>query len=664
MPPPLPSTELPPQHYRPDIDGLRALAVLPVILCHAGLGCPGGFVGVDVFFVISGYVITSLILREHAAGAFSLRRFWERRIRRIMPALTLVVSLVLAAGWRWYLPEDFIYMAKSVLAQTLMAANFFFWRGGIEYFEMSSDAQALLHTWSLAVEEQFYLVFPLLLTWLLRTRPTRWRRWLLGLAVVSLGLSVLATHSAPHFRAAFYLLPSRAWELLLGALLAGSGGRLSAGGPRRAVSGLAGLALIAWPVIAYTEHTRFPGLAALPPCLGAALIIASGAGGPTPVGRLLAWRPLVLIGLVSYPLYLWHWPLLALARYLHTQPAPLGVPVRLGLLLAAFGLAVLTWKCIETPLRQRRVLRSPRRLFLAAGLASALLFLLAALVYLRKGMPGRYPPRVLALSAARASRAFQEQVDLPRARAGRYIELGPYASSSSGVTPGGGGSTPAPGPGGSMPVRLLLWGDSHAKALAPALHTLCQQHRQRGLLSAYGGTAPVLGYVPPNLKSLHQDAPETARHIVAYAAAQRIPHIILAARWEVYPPTAEFKAALVSTVRTLQAGGARVYLVRDVPAPGFEVPRVVALRTLHGESLDTLGTTPAQHLRAEAPLQSTFDEIARMGATLLDPAPAFLTPHGTCRVVQGEKVLYFDTNHLTVEGAALLTPLFQPLFQE
>ncbi len=663
MPPPLPSTELPPQHYRPDIDGLRALAVLPVILYHAGLGCPGGFVGVDVFFVISGYVITSLILREHAAGTFSLRRFWERRIRRIMPALTLMVALVLAAGWRWYLPEDFIYMAKSVLAQTLMAANFFFWRGGIEYFEMSSDAQALLHTWSLAVEEQFYLVFPLLLTWLLRTRATRWRRWLLGLAAVSLGLSVLATHSAPHFRAAFYLLPARAWELLLGALLAGvGGGRLSASGPRRAVSGLGGLALIAWPVFAYTDHTRFPGLAALPPCLGAALIIASSAGRPSPVGRLLAWRPLVFIGLVSYPLYLWHWPLLTFARYLHTQPAPLGAAVRLGLLLAALGLAVLTWKGIETPLRQRRVLRSPRQLFMAAGLASALFFLLAAGVYRSKGMPGRFPPRVLALSAARASRAFQEQVDLPRARASQYIELGPYASSSSGVTPGSG--TPAPDPGSRMPVRLLLWGDSHAKALAPALHTLCQQHRQRGLLSAYGGTAPVLDYVPPNLKSLHQDAPAAARHIVAYAAAQRIPHIILAARWEVYPPTAEFRAALVRTVSTLQAGGARVYLVKDVPEPGFEVPRVIALRALGGGTLDTLGTTPAQHLRAHAPLQSTFDQLARAGAILLDPAPAFLAPGGSYRVIKDDQVLYFDTNHLTVEGAALLTPLFQPLFQE
>lgn len=630
--------------YRPEVDGLRAVAVLPVVLYHAGLGCPGGFVGVDVFFVISGYVISSLILREVAAGTFSLVPFWERRIRRILPALGMMVAAVLVAGWLFYLPEDLEHLAKSVLAQPLMAANFFFWRSGIGYFHASSDVQPLLHTWSLAVEEQFYLFFPLVLTFLVRRRPGSWRHWILGMAVISLVVCVATSSSVSYLSAAFYLLPSRAWELLVGALLAMHGGWMPASRRMQEAAGTLGLALIAWPVAAYSEQTRFPGLAALLPCLGAALVIASSEGRASLVGRFLSWRPIVFVGLISYPLYLWHWPVLTFAKYLDGQVVESSMVLRLGLMLASLGLAVLSWKFVETPFRQRRWLGGRRGLFLFAGVTSGLFLGLGGAAFLNRGFPERFPAHIQAFSRARTHRAFEEQVDLERAKAGRFVELGSAAHRS-------------------QPVHVFVWGDSHAKAIAPALDMLCREYAQRGMLAAHGGTAPVLHFVPPRLYSLGETAPAMADSAVSFIAAQKVPHVILVARWAVYSPCARFKESLVHTVHTLLQAGARVHVVKDVPAPGFEVPRVVALSAMRGTDLESLGISPQQHQKSEVDMQATFDELARMGAVVLDPADLFLTRQGNYGVVKDGNLLYFDDHHLTTEGASLLEPLFRPLFR-
>src|SRR5437588_3933319 len=208
--------------YRPDIDGLRALAILPVILFHAGLGCTGGLVGVDVFFVISGFLITSLILNEIDGNCFSLVNFWERRIRRIFPALVPVVVAILVAGWFLYLPHDFELLGQSTVAQAVLTSNFFFWRHS-GYFDAASDTMPLLHTWSLAVEEQFYLLFPPLLVFLARCKRRSNALIILCLCIGSFELSVLGTGF--NQSATYYLLPTRAWELLMGALLSAVPGR-------------------------------------------------------------------------------------------------------------------------------------------------------------------------------------------------------------------------------------------------------------------------------------------------------------------------------------------------------------------------------------------------------------------------------------------------------
>jgi len=627
--------------YRPDIDGLRALAVLPVLLYHAKLGCTGGFVGVDVFFVISGYVISSLILKEVAAGSFSMVNFWERRIRRIMPALSVVVTAALAAGWLFYLPDDFAFLGKSLISQAVMAANIFFWRSGTHYFDHGTENKSLLHTWSLAVEEQFYLIFPLLLVFLLRSQPRSWRRWILGIAIVSLAISVMGCYMPQYERLSFYMLPSRAWELLVGALAAAGSKRLTAGKLVGESFGFLGLALIVWSVFFYTDSTRFPGLGALPPCIGTALIIASSDARVSIVGRLLSFRPFVFVGLISYPLYLWHWPLLIWAKYLTGYE--LSTATRIELLLASFLLAVLSWKFVETPFRQRRWLGERSQIFKFAGFTLGMFFVMGSAVYICKGFPARFSAQALAFASAQNSQGFQDQTDLERAKAGRFTELGSASS--------------------SQPIHVLLWGDSHAKSIAPALDTLCKEYSQRGVMSAYGATAPVLNFISTNPGSLRERSPKVAELVAAFVAAQHIKNVVITARWNTYPDSAEFKENLIHTVRTLMNSGAHVYVLKDVPNCGFNVPRITALNALRGIDLEALGTTKEQHQKSEAALEPTFEKLAELGATVMDPSDLFLTSRGSYRIIKDGELLYVDSNHLSLKGAALLVPLLRPLFK-
>ncbi len=311
------------------------MAILPVILYHARLGCPGGFVGVDVFLVISGFLIASILIREIDGGTYSALDFWERRIRRIVPALAVVVVATWAAGWLLFLPMDFKSVGTSIAVQPAMAANVVFWRDA-RYFSPDLETKPLLHTWSLAVEEQFYVGFPLLLVLLAKYRRVPRTMALAGLVAGSFALSVYGSHWHP--TPTFYLLPTRAWELLVGALLATSRGRMPIVPAVREAAGWGGLGLVLYSVARFDDQTRFPGLAALVPCIGAALILLSSEGQASAVGRILGWRPFVFVGWVSYSLYLWHWPVLAFAKYQSTGQQ--GVAIRAAWLLASFGLAV------------------------------------------------------------------------------------------------------------------------------------------------------------------------------------------------------------------------------------------------------------------------------------------------------------------------------------
>ena len=344
--------------YRPEIDGLRAIAVAAVILFHAGFALfSGGFVGVDVFFVISGFLITSIIVEELKTGRFSVLRFYERRARRILPALFMVMAACIPFAYRLLSPDDLKDFAQSLAAICLFASNVLFW-GESGYFDTQAELKPLLHTWSLAVEEQFYVVFPLLLLAAWRLGRGVLLSLIGAIAVVSLFLSVDEVRNFPS--AAFYLLPSRAWQLLVGALASFVADRWQAADVRQSAVRLAheavgwgGMAMIVLALFLFDERTPFPGLNAALPTLGTALVLL-GASDRTSVGRMLAWRPLVGLGLISYSAYLWHQPLFAFTK--HALLADLPTDLAIVLCAATIVLACLSWRYIEQPFRDRSLI--------------------------------------------------------------------------------------------------------------------------------------------------------------------------------------------------------------------------------------------------------------------------------------------------------------------
>ncbi len=373
--------------YRPEIDGLRAVAVLPVILFHAGIeGLSGGFVGVDVFFVISGFLITGIIARELAAGDFSIVRFYERRARRILPALFLVLAASSVAALAIMLPYELKAFGQGLVAVALFVSNILFWQQS-GYFAAASELNPLLHTWSLAVEEQFYIIFPLVLMALWRWKLRAVWMVLATLTVCSLLLADYASTRVPS--ANFFLLPTRAWELGIGALLAlWLMRRPQPSGILAEALGLAGLAAIAVSVLLYGPQTPFPSFHALLPVLGTAAVLYA-AQPATLAGRLLSWKPAVGIGLISYSAYLWHQPLFAFARLTAPETEP---PLWLMLLLAgaSLGLAGLSWRFVERPFRRKDGFgRGAVFSMAAAGNVVAIIF--GFLFVQTAGFPGRYP---------------------------------------------------------------------------------------------------------------------------------------------------------------------------------------------------------------------------------------------------------------------------------
>ena len=364
-------------NYRREIDGLRALAVLPVILFHAGFETfSGGFVGVDVFFVISGYLITTIILAELEQGKFSIVNFYERRARRILPALFLVMLVCIPFALMWFFTNQLKDFSQSLVAVSVFASNILFWHES-GYFDTAAELKPLLHTWSLAVEEQYYVLFPLflMLFWKL---GKRWILLTLGLLfVVSIVVAQWLAYAEPG--AAFYLLPTRGWELLIGAFAAFY---LSKANPKEFGKGLSelggwlGVALILYAVFAYSKATPFPGLFALVPTLGAVLIILF-ANQKNTVGKFVGNKIFVGVGLVSYSAYLWHQPLLAFFKYRNN--GDLDKISASIIIVATFALAVLSLRYIETPVRTKKILVTRSALFVSS--ISAILFFIAVGIY-------------------------------------------------------------------------------------------------------------------------------------------------------------------------------------------------------------------------------------------------------------------------------------------
>jgi peptidoglycan/LPS O-acetylase OafA/YrhL len=371
--------------HRKDIDGLRSLAVVPVILSHAKLPfLSGGFVGVDIFFVISGFLISDIIYNDIRLKKFSVLNFYERRARRIVPALALIMLFSLVAGYITMLPDDFENTSQSVIA-TLLFSNNVLLTITSGYWDIGSDFKPLLHTWSLGVEEQYYFIYPLVLMILLRLKPKLFPYFLVVGIIISFAASVILTPI--YSNSSFYLLHTRAWELLLGALAAYAFTRTSL--PDRANNFLssAGLTLVFASILLFSDKLQYPSYYALLPCTGTALILLFTRPG-TWASRLLSTRLLIGIGLISYSAYLWHQPLFAYARIMSINPPTQLLMV--SLCAVTFPLAYLTWRYVEQPFRDRTRVSS-RFIFLFTVASTAVLGGAAAFVYLTAGIPERVP---------------------------------------------------------------------------------------------------------------------------------------------------------------------------------------------------------------------------------------------------------------------------------
>jgi peptidoglycan/LPS O-acetylase OafA/YrhL len=627
----------PPRPYRPDIDGLRALAVCGVVLYHAGLGVPGGFIGVDVFFVISGFLITGLIVKDLKNQSFSLLDFWERRARRILPALAVVTAATLIAGWFYLMPNDYKHLGSSVIALAALASNIQFWRS-TGYFAAASEEMPLLHTWSLSLEEQFYLLVPLFLMLLFQLKKSSWVRTILILVTIgSLIMAAIGIHHAPS--ATFFLLPFRAWELAVGSLLAITppleGRRI------RATLAWIGLGGILVPYAFYSRNTPFPGISAIPPVIGTALLIWTGMKGlsRTIPNRLLAARPFVWIGLISYSLYLWHWPLFAYYRYLFSKQAPLSVAIALVLVSLLLAWASLVF--VERPFRSRATICS-RPLLFGLSLATVCLLALPSLaIWLKNGAPERMSQEVLRIASGAEDFNFinnHTEADIPD----QLTHLGSPTLPS-----------------------ILVWGDSHAMAILPAVDVACKRQNVGAIAATASSTAPLLDWFKVTQYGLNERAPafgESLLNFLQSSSGDRgISTVILAARWTSYlEPSSEreaFRAALEKTIHKIQSVGCTVYIFREIPAFTTSIPKANAL--FHNLSWPSLLPKIDPHwdsIRTQG-LNEIFLEITSdcPGVRFIDPLPAFSSENGEVHLLDPEGYsTYRDAHHISTHGSLLL----------
>ena len=612
--------------HRDDITGLRAVAILPVLLFHAHVaGFGGGFVGVDVFFVISGFLITGLLQQQAANEAFRYRDFYGRRMRRILPALFAMVAVATPFSLILLSPRNLEHAGLGMMATSAFWSNVLFGQE-THYFDAAATTKPLLHTWSLAIEEQFYLVFPLIMVGLRRWPRARYAT-IAAIAVLSLGVSVghLGT------RGSFFSTPFRFWELALGALLALAPIPM----PRRWMAdleSLVGLGLIAWAVFVFNEQTPFPGPNALVPCLGAAAILHAGIGRPSLVGRLLSLPPVVGIGLISYSLYIWHWPVLVFYRFVNLgDPGAVATAVLLALI---FVLSIVSWRWIEEPFRRRGLIRA-RTIFILAAAGSALMLAVGTLFSSTHGLPGRFPE-----SYIRQTPRYGEHTC--------FLQLGDRQGSwrAQRCTDQAGGSK-----------SVFLWGDSYAAHYAPGLKGLERPLGFNLTQATYAACPPLVGF--PSL--LAPDCPAFNRQAMAAITASRPAVVILSAQWggaesDVYRADPTRLAALVTaTVQALkQAGVKQVLIVGQSPTFTLDVPQLAIGLTM---SRRPLVFQPQFPMVMDPALQAV---AAQQQAVWFAPRTV-LCAGEVCRLADAQgHLLYWDNGHYSPTGSFYLAQAMQP----
>lgn len=631
--------------HRNDVDGLRAIAILAVLLYHAHAGfTPGGFVGVDMFFVLSGFVITRLILPQITAQRFSFWDFAQRRARRLFPVLFLVAGASIAAAAVMFTPPDFYTFSKSVAALAVFATNVQFWRE-MGYFDAGAEIKPLLHTWSLSLEIQFYVVFPVFL-WVLRRVGVP--LFYAVVAVLAASLAACLWMTAQSASTAFYLLPFRAWEFALGALLAFP--HLAAPlKPRWLREGLSaiGAVLVLYAIGFLSAKDAYPGVRALLPCLGTALLLLSyHPERPALLTRALQLRPLVFIGLISYSLYVWHWPVLVFWQYWTLEPLTFarGLP----LLLACVPLAIVSWRYVEQPFRRLATTKAQNRVVFGLAGVTAALFVVGVVGFKTKGLPQRFesPLREYAASIARETSGMQTCYT-PSLEA---IQRGEFC---------------VPVPPAPQPVTLLL-GDSMADSIAPVLIERFAAKGKTLVPLISHGCVIIDGYEKPGVDA---NAPNqrycrefTKQALKLISERPGIERVYLYTTWgyNIEGDTGQYAAGMRQTIATLEASGVPITLVYPAPflPDSVSIPRH-ALITKIKHGADALQTLPLADFWVKMqPVFTMLDGFAAEFSLNKVYLHTALCDETACQLEHDNAALYVDSHHLSGAGAARVGHLF------
>lgn len=617
-------------NYRPDVDGLRAVAVLSVVLYHfSHTVLPGGYLGVDVFFVISGYLITSIIWKEIQDNEFSIAAFYERRVRRIMPALSLMLLASTIAATMVMLPADLVGFGKSLLATLAFVANIYFWRD-TDYFSRAAEEKPLLHLWSLGVEEQFYILFPLVLIILFRF----WRRGVMPVVAIftlgSLALNIIALQlggGSP----AFFLLPTRAWELGFGALLA----VLPASSyPGKLFSNI--LAIIGGGLLVISlgyAPSFFAIPKAFPAVFGASLLIFSGQRTLPTASRYLAFRPVVLTGLVSYSLYLWHWPVIVFGQYYLVRP--FNVQESLIALAAMVVLAIFSWRFIERPFRNKAMsILSVRNAALGSGLVLAVC---SAVLIVTAGLPSRLDARAAIINSAVGTNYRCPVAD--------YIAVGTSRACLMHLPSGK-----------AQDADVVLLGNSHAQMYAPLWETILVEKGLQGLL------LPINACLPTTQANISTDCIAHAnRNLAEVMSLPKARTVIIGLTWNHasnglidssgHILDNENNLALVTAldalIAQLQSAGKRVVLIGPIAEPGWDVASTVSRQLAFGHALDRETFTPKTEFTAR--FGTAIDHFSARKDIAFPRPDQIQCPTDRCDYLLDGRSLFSDSNHVAVQ---------------
>lgn len=631
-------------NYRREIDGLRAIAVIPVILFHAGFSLfSGGFVGVDVFFVISGYLITSVLLHDMSLGTFSFSDFYERRARRILPALFFVLLVCLPFAWQWMLAGQLSDFGASLFSTATFLSNFYFF-SQVNYFATNAEMQPLLHTWSLSVEEQYYFLFPPVLLAMFKFRKMK-AIWLVAITtVVSFIVAEYALYQGAEW--SFFFTGSRMWEIGAGSLAAfviQKRGVI----PNNSLA-LIGLAAIWVAFFSYDKSTPFPGRYALLPVAGTTLLILY-AGKGTWVAQLLSTRILVSIGLISYSAYLWHQPLFAFTRIrLIHEPS---WQLMLTLSLAALVMAAFSWRYIEQPFRGKSpLLQGKKEVYLASVLGLILFASLGAFLYSMKGIPQRLPNNVSALEGM----VGQHSSPCTR-RASNVCFIGT----------------------GSESYQSIMFGDSHASVYASGF----QKHLKDAGVSLgmiNGRCAPLIDYMKYNASKNDTECSKLmSKQIRKAATNDQLDVIILAAEWGYYvhgwryesrlstyrhgsslntnpsKNPEEFKQAFLATMKLLHQSGKQIYVIEPLPEYSFRPPEALAKIEWHGGQKESLLMSIGDYKARNEIFQDVMNIAELEWVRFIRVSQHFCNSSSCWPYIDREGItvpLYSDGNHLNKFG--------------